>query len=146
MSKNMLVKTQIKDREALADALLQVCAGRGIKVQTGDNLTTQRYSSIVHGCQFVIAKEELRRTGNVSSFGDIGFRQTADGTYEILLDDFDSRDQALANEVKREYAIAMVTRRAEAQGMRVEFLDDTRQNLRLHPMQTRRPQITQRRY
>jgi len=141
----MLVKTQIKDREALADALLQVCAGKDIKVQAGDDLTCSRYSGAVTGCQFVIPKSELRRAGHTSTFGDIGFRQAADGTYEILLDDFDSRDQALANEIKREYAVVMVTRRAEAQGMRVEFLDDTRQNLRLHPMTTRRPQITQRR-
>jgi len=141
----MTVKTQITDQDALTDALLAVCVEKSITCKTGNDLTCARFSGAVTGCHFVIPKTELHKAGHANSFGDIGFRLSAAGTYEVLLDDYDARDQEMVKAIKREYAIVMVTRRARANGMRVEFLDDERRTLRLHPMTSRR-QVQRRRY
>jgi len=146
MSKNMKIKTTIKDSDVLRDALLTVCTAKNITCKTGYDLTCDRYSGRATGCLFVIPKDELHKAGHANSFGDIGFRFSADdGTYEILLDDYDSRDQELVNAIKREYAILQVTRKAQAQGMQVEFLDTERRTMRLTPQPSRR-QVSYRRY
>ena len=131
MSKYKRIKTKITDRECLRQAfvmtklpfefmgitdgenLAQALKATGIPFERGEKLFLNGYSGkYPDPVEFVIRKEHL------GSFGDLGFRPV-DGQYEVIVDDMDRRGQEIVKQVQQQYAVAKVTKEAQAKGYTV---------------------------
>ena len=129
MSNYLKVQTEMRDQTAFVTALTTVCQANRIPVETGQDLVAHGFAGrSVGNVNAVIRKQALR------SYGDLGFRYT-DGGIEVILDDSDTRGQALLRQIKVEYAKTRVTTLAERRGMQVVEVptDDGTTRLRLIP-------------
>lgn len=140
MSKYHRIETQFSDEDTLRQALANVCQQRQIQFEAGDALTLYGYKGRARAetAEYVIRRQHVGRSAN-----DLGFYRRADGTFELIISEFDQRHEGaeIAREVKRRYARLQVEKLARARGLRVEEIEDNGViRLRLHPTaRTRQP-------
>lgn len=130
MSKYMRVETVFKDEDTLRQALTDVCQGRGIQFERGQALTLYgfRGKARAETGEYVIRRNFVGRAAN-----DLGFARKADGTFEAVISQFDSRTEGMKilNEVRQRYTHLQVEKLARARGMRVEEVKDPSGTIRL---------------
>ena len=131
MSKYMRVETVFKDESTLQQALTDVCQGRGIQFEQGQALTLYGYRGKARAetGDYVIRRKFVGRAAN-----DLGFARKADGTFEAVISEFDSRHEGMSilNEVRQRYTHLQVSKLARARGMIVvEVKDPTSGVIRL---------------
>ena len=113
MSHFTKVKTVIRERELLCDALRQLHH----QFQEGEGLTVRGYSGNRETAQVVV---------NTGSAYDIGFQQQSDQTFTCCADwwgvrgNTQIRQDSFLNEVNRTYAHLNVRRQIEEQGLILE--------------------------
>jgi len=119
MSKYRKIQTQFKDKVTFRQALSDVCQKRGITFERGESLTLYGYlgDARPETAEFVIRRRHIEDCAN-----DLGFHRLADGTFEVIISDFDStRNGAqIVREVKQRYARLQVEKLARMRGYRVE--------------------------
>jgi len=119
MSKYRRIETQFKDEITLRQALTDVCKERDIAFEAGEALILYGYQGDPRP---EIAEYVIRRNHISCSANDLGFHRRADGTFEIIISEYDSRTTAahIVREVKQRYARLQVEKLARARGYRVE--------------------------
>lgn len=119
MSKYRRIETEFRDESTLRQALADVCQARRIEFETGDGLALYGFEGNRRRetAELVIRRRHLGRLTN-----DLGFHRRPDGTFEVIISDFDSRHTAaeVVREVKQRYARLQVEKLARARGYRVE--------------------------
>ena len=119
MSKYRRIETEFRDESTLRQALADVCQARGIQFETGKALALYGFASDrrPETAEFVIRRRYLGKLTN-----DLGFHRRPDGTFEVIISDYDSRYTAavIVREVKQRYARLQVEKLARARGYRVE--------------------------
>jgi len=130
MSKYMRVEVNFKDEDTLRQALRDVCQGRGIQFEQGQGLGLYgfRGKARPETADYVIRRNFVGRAAN-----DLGFARKADGTFEAVISQFDSRTEGMKilNEIRQRYTRLQVEKLARARGMRVEEVKDTSGAIRL---------------
>ena len=139
MSKYMRIETVFKDEDTLRRALVDVCQSRRIQFETGQNLSLYGYRGRERAetSDYVIRRKFVGSAAN-----DLGFARKADGTFEAVISQFDSRTEGMRilNEIRQRYTRLQVEKLARARGMRVEEVKDTSGVIRLkfYPTASRR--------
>ena len=106
MSKYKRIQTQITD----CDCLVQALEAIGVPFEQGQCLALEGYSGThPQTVEFAIRKKHLR------SFGDLGFYRIGN-QYEVIVDDMDRRGQEIVRQVKKQYAVAKITKEAQRTG------------------------------
>jgi hypothetical protein len=133
MSKYHRIETKFKNEETLIQAL----ADCGIQVERGEALTLYGYEG---DARPETAEIVIRRRHISSMANDVGFHRLADGSFEVIISEYDQTARAaqMVKQVKQRYARLEVERLACLRGMRVEEVHDNGAiRLRLYP-QTQR--------
>jgi hypothetical protein len=135
MSKYKRIETQFKDEGTLRQALHDV----GIPFEEGEGLTLYGWKGKARPetAEFVIRRRHIESAAN-----DLGFHRLPDGSFEVVISDFDStsRGMGITRQVKQRYARLQVERLARARGYRVEEIEENgATRLRLHPTAAARP-------
>jgi len=123
MSKYLKVETQFKDAGLLQQALADVCAARRIQYEQGEGLTLYGYQGKARPerAEFVVRRGYISRSAN-----DLGFHRLPDGSFEIIISEYDSEHTSaahIAREVKQRYARLKVEKVARARGLQVQEIE-----------------------
>jgi hypothetical protein len=119
MSHYVECKPGFKDREALIEALVAVGFDRSqIEVhEEGITLFGYRGDERAQRAHIVIRRQHVGPAAN-----DVGWERLPDGTYRAWISEYDQRhrfNEALQNQVKQEYSVAVLSRQARALGRTV---------------------------
>jgi len=119
VSKYRKIKVEFKSEDALRAALDDVAAARGLEYEyhpQGDNLRGYMGDMRAETAQFIIRRRYVGQSAN-----DLGFQLQANGTYSLLISDYDTRHrgQRIANDIKQRYAYHQTMNLAMQNGYQV---------------------------
>jgi len=119
MSKYLKIQTQFKDEAALIEAL-QAC---GFEFECGEALALYGYQGDARPEKAEIV---IRRHNISSCANDLGFARQPDGSYGVIISEFDSRNRGaeMVKQAKQKYARIKVERMAKARGLEVREVSD----------------------
>jgi hypothetical protein len=125
MSAYVEVKTQIKDQEALVEALLEMRNKVG-RPWTRDDIEIHEEAQPLVGYMGKVRRQKaniiIRRKNVGGSANDIGFERTEDGTFVAHISDFDKHfhNEQWRQELNVEYGTKFVEKKAKAKGYRMK--------------------------
>jgi len=114
MSKYKRITTQIKDEGLLRKALEDV----GLPFEQGEGLALYGYEG---KRRRETAEVVIRRRHIGSVANDLGFHRLGDGSYEVIISEYDrrTRGQKILDQVRQRYAYHGVCQKAQAKGYTV---------------------------
>jgi len=121
------VETTFDDRDCLVDALKQI-GMKGVETFDKPQPLNGFYSSDRQAAEVIIRRQHL------GTLGDLGFRRTNRGKFELVVDDMDQRshfDGKWLSNLKREYGRSVVLSFAEREGYEVVSSTTKSQVLRI---------------
>ncbi len=118
MSEYIQCKTKMKDKQALLEAL-EVMGYPANMLEINDtpvNLYGYHGDKRPEKANIIIRRKNIGSASN-----DVGFRKNADGTYEAIISDYDSRrfSKEWNKELARTYAEKLAVRQARSKGFEV---------------------------
>jgi len=119
MSHKMTLVTELRERDFICAALDAL----EVPYDVGENICiVGHYGNVVDRGEFRITKSALRKAG-ISAMGDVGFKLTDDGAYQMIFDGMDqSRLQTgLVEPLTQQYNVAAALAWAEAEGYSAEI-------------------------
>jgi hypothetical protein len=130
MSKYRTVKVQFQSAEALRATLQDVCEARGIafeehaKAQPLYGWQGKRRSETA---EFIIRRNHVGNAAN-----DLGFKRQADGSYAMIISDFDRRQHVgLAQDIRKRYVYRYEAAKAAELGYEIAEEIETEDGVQL---------------
>lgn len=125
MSKYRKIETEFRNGDTLRQALKDVCRAEGIEFDAGPDphLYGYRGDRREQTAEYIIRRRFIGPSSN-----DMGYSRNEDGSYSLILSEFDSHAGSeglrLSKEIKRRYARLEVERLAGLRGLRVREVSE----------------------
>jgi len=125
MSQCIKIKMRIKDKETLAEALKEL----GLKVEIGENLSVKTYAGGKTAVEIKVKGTGGAWQSNICSDSDgyysIGFAKTADGTYEMVGDDYwpMMKNEKFKNQISQKCSEILVKQECESNGYMISDMN-----------------------